>query len=113
MSCFPPDERWYNRAHPEIMEKYHNTPRTAAHASKNRRTEEKVLKKLKTCCRYHGHLDELHTQSRELVTGGDKGYDGDHDSSDEETGPIGPIPGMGLRRSYQKRLMWRLANSHF
>ena len=81
--------------------------------SGNQKLEESLSSRLKLCCGYHWQMERQRSQSCTLVTGVDAGYDGDSDSSSDERAPLEPIPVVALRPSYQKRLMWRLANSHF
>ena len=81
--------------------------------SGNLRTEESLSSGLKQCCQYHSEMRCQRNQSLEVVTGADMGYDGDSDSSSEETAPLEAIPSIAVETSYQKRLMWRLANSNF
>ena len=107
-----PDPKQPAESEPQTQQEA-NVRKTSTRISGNRRTEEMLWRRLRPCCQYHQQMGRLRSQSCALVTGGDTGYEGDSDSSSEESAPLEPIPAIALRPSHQKRLMWRLANSHF
>ena len=71
-----------------------------------------LMGQLKTCCHYHEQMSRLRNQSCKLVTAGDMGYDGDSETSSEDTTAHEVITKRPIRNS-RKRLKWRLAHAQF
>lgn len=89
------------------------TPTRQASKKKKRcsQTQDLLVGQLKMCCHYHERMSRMRTQSCALVTGGDVGYDGDSETSSEDS--VVEVPPTTQVRHSQKRLKWRLAHSQF
>ena len=79
---------------------------------KGSQNQDLLMGQLKTCCHYHEQMSRLRNQSCTLVTAGDMGYDGDSETSSEDTTAHEVITKRPIRNS-RKRLKWRLAHAQF